>query len=61
MRLGLLFSKKKGPFKKGDSFAITEDVHVKILRVNQLIQEKEKSKRDMDRNDAAELKKLYRN
>lgn len=43
-----------------DSFLITEAVEIKVLHVNKLIEEKEKSKRAKDIEDAVQLKKLHK-
>jgi hypothetical protein len=45
--------------KSAHSFNLTEDVEVKILHINHLIEEKERSARPKDNLDAAALKKLY--
>ena len=42
------------------NFDLTEDLTVKILHINALIEEKEKSNRAKDNLDADTLKKLYR-
>ena len=41
-------------------FKIADKVLIKVLHLNNLIEEKEKSHRPKDNMDAVELKKLYR-
>jgi hypothetical protein len=47
-------------FKASKNFNITEDITIKVLQLNTLIEEKEKSNRPKDNLDADTLKKLYR-
>jgi hypothetical protein len=47
-------------YTRADAFELAPKVELKILHINNLIQEKEKSKRPKDSIDAMELKKLYK-
>jgi hypothetical protein len=47
-------------YLKANTFHLAEEVLIKILHLNTLIEEKEKSKRAKDNLDAETLKKLYR-
>ncbi len=47
-------------YNAAHDFNLAEDVTVKILHINALIEEKERSHRPKDNLDAATLKKLYR-
>ena len=46
-------------YKMATEFNLTEDTSVKVLHINTLITEKEKSNRPKDNLDAIELKKIY--
>ena len=47
-------------YEHADSYEMQENVKVKVLHVNKLIEEKQKSSRQKDKEDAEQLKKLYR-
>ena len=49
-----------GCYQFADRFKITNEIEVPILNISKLIEEKEKSTRVKDREDADQLKKLYR-
>jgi len=44
-----------------DKFRLADEVEITVLHINKLIEEKEGSDRPKDKEDAEELKKLYRN
>jgi hypothetical protein len=44
-----------------DKFKITEEVEIAVLNISKLIEEKEQSSRIKDKEDATQLKKLYKN
>ncbi len=50
----------KACYDASKDFRISEDVSLKVLQLNTLIEEKEKSNRPKDNIDAETLKKLYR-
>lgn len=52
--------KFKECYEAATEFKIAEDVTVKVVQLNTLIEEKEKSTRPKDQIDATTLKKLYR-
>ena len=45
-------------YELAETFALEENCNVKVLHINKLIEEKERSKRLKDQDDAAELKKI---
>ena len=47
-------------YQISDSFSIVKDVVIKVLHINKLIEEKEKSIRAKDIEDAIQLKKLHK-